>query len=211
MDILDDKYTTGFFSAGDAKQFDLRNDGRATASGSAFDYLQGLIAGLQITPSTDGKYSLNWRGGSPDLYLNEMKVDIDQVINTPMTDIAYIKVFRPPFFGSAFGGASGAIAVYTQKASDMNAFTDKRSDLSYQYIEGYSAFKQFYSPQYTVANDVTPDMRTTLFWKPYIILDKANNKQKIEFFNNDFSKKLRVIIEGVNADGKLTRTEKVIE
>ncbi|MBC7721011.1 MAG: hypothetical protein H7068_03255 [Pedobacter sp.] len=211
MDILDEKYTTGFFSNGDAKQFDLRNDGRATASQSIFDYLQGLVAGLQITPSPDGKYSLNWRGGSPDLYLNEMKVDIDQVINTPMTDIAYVKVFRPPFFGSAFGGASGAIAVYSQKASDVNAFTDKNSNLENQYIEGYSAFKQFYSPQYTTSNDVTTDIRTTLFWKPYIILDNANKSQKIEFYNNDFSKKLRVIIEGVNAAGKLTRTEKIIE
>lgn len=211
MDILDEKYTSGFFSSGDAKQFDLRNDGRATASQSVFDYLQGLIAGLQITPSTDGRYNLNWRGGSPDLYLNEMRVDIDQVLSTPMADIAYVKVFRPPFFGSAFGGASGAIAVYTQKASDANAFTDKRSTLSYQYIEGYSAFKQFYSPQYANTNDVTADVRTTILWKPFISLDKTTKSQKIEFYNNDFSKKLRVIIEGVNAEGKMTRTEKVIE
>ncbi len=211
MDILDEKYTTGFFSAGDAKQFDLRNDGRATASQSVFDYLQGLIAGLQIAPSTDGRYSLNWRGGTPELYLNEMRVDMDQVINTPMADIAYVKVFRPPFFGSTFGGGSGAIAIYTQKASDTNAFTDTKSSLANKYIEGYSVFKQFYSPQYTSADDVTPDIRTTLFWKPYVILDNTNKSQKIEFFNNDFSKKLRVIIEGVNAAGKLTRTEKIIE
>jgi hypothetical protein len=211
MDILDEKYTSGFFSTGDAKQFDLRNDGRATASQSVFDYLQGLVAGLQISPSTDGRYSLNWRGGSPELYLNEMRVDIDQVINTPMADIAYVKVFRPPFFGSTFGGGSGAIAVYTQKASDVNAFTDKNSSLNYQYIEGYSAFKQFYSPQYTNANDNTPDIRTTLFWKPFVTLDNTNRSQKIEFYNNDFSKRLRVIVEGVNAAGKLTRTETIIE
>jgi len=56
-----------------------------------------------------------------------------------------------------------------------------------------------------------PDVRTTLYWNPYILTDATNHKVKLEFYNNDISKKLRVVLEGINADGKLARVEKVIE
>ena len=55
------------------------------------------------------------------------------------------------------------------------------------------------------------DLRTTLLWQPYIFLDKEKRKATLTFYNNDFSKKLRVIIEGVNAMGKLTRVEEIIQ
>jgi hypothetical protein len=42
-------------------------------------------------------------------------------------------------------------------------------------------------------------------------MDKTNNKIKIEYYNNDVSKKLLLTIEGVNASGKLIHIEKIIE
>jgi hypothetical protein len=40
----------------------------------------------------------------------------------------------------------------------------------------------------------------------------ANNRRILfTFYNNDITKKLRVVIEGVNMEGKLTRIEKIIE
>jgi hypothetical protein len=41
--------------------------------------------------------------------------------------------------------------------------------------------------------------------------DKKMRTVKLEFFNNDITKKFRIVLEGVNAMGKLARVEKVIE
>ena len=82
-----------------------------------FTYLQGKVAGLQIT-TTGNSTSLQWRGSTPSLYLNEMQVDVSQLRSTPVPDIAMVKVFRPGS-GVAFGGGAGVtIAVYTKKGSE---------------------------------------------------------------------------------------------
>jgi len=212
VDILDQKYTSGLFAGGDAYQFDVNNDTRAQSSFSVFNYLQGYVPGLQISQGGGGmsEWQLSWRGGTPSLFLDEMPTDINMAGNIPMSDIAYIKVFRPPFFGAFGGGSGGAISIYTKKGSDIKPTPGR--GLSYKLLEGYTAFKQFYSPDYSSpAKTFKPDTRTTLFWQPYILTDAHNRKATIEFYNNDISKKLRIIIEGFNAYGQLTRTEKIIE
>ncbi len=209
-DVLDEKYTSGLFSGGDSKQFDVTTDPFAVGSTNVFSYLQGRVAGLIIT-NNGNDVSLQWRGGTPDVYLDEMKVSADQLKNIPMNDIAYIKVFSPPFFGSFGGGAGGAIAVYTRKGSDVKIAAGE--GLSFQKLTGYTAYKQFYSPDYrTNPNDLLEgDVRTTLYWNPYILTDKKKKTVQIIFYNNDISKKLRLVLEGVNGEGKMARVEKLIE
>ncbi|MEZ5027340.1 MAG: hypothetical protein R2765_00985 [Ferruginibacter sp.] len=50
-----------------------------------------------------------------------------------------------------------------------------------------------------------------LLWKPYIITNKENNKTTISFYNNDISNRLKIVLEGMNEDGKLIHIEKIIE
>jgi len=59
-------------------------------------------------------------------------------------------------------------------------------------------------------NDL-PDLRTTIYWAPYILLDKTKKRAKIQFYNSDITKRFRIVLEGINANDKLTRVEKVIE
>jgi hypothetical protein len=210
-DILDEKYASGLFTGGDATQFDVVNDPFSLGAIDVFSYLQGRVAGLQIN-NNGAETSLSWRGGTPEVFLNEIRSDIDQVKSLPMSDVAYIKVFRPPFFGASGGGAGGAIAIYTRKGGDVKqAPGPGNGGLGYQILAGYTPYKEFYSPNYSVNNNSQPDVRTTLYWNPYILTDKKNKTYKIEFYNNDISKKLRVVLEGINAEGKLTRIEKILE
>ncbi len=206
--ILDEKYTSSLFAGGDATQFDVVNDPFAMGAPDVFTYLQGRVAGLQIN-SNGSETRLNLRGNSPDVFLDEMRTEIDQLRNISMSDVAYIKVFRPPFFGSVGGGAGGAIAVYTRKGGDVKYIPGE--GLGFKTMAGYAAYKEFYSPDYTISQPVQPDVRTTLYWNPFILTDKKNKVYHIEFYNNDISNKLRIILEGINADGKLTRIEKVLE
>ena len=80
-------------------------------------------------------------------------------------------------------------------------------------IAGYTPIKQFYSPDYATAsalNDL-PDLRTTLYWAPYILLDKTKKRLKIQFYNNDITKRFRIVLEGINSNDKMARVEKVVE
>ena len=157
-----------------------------------------------------GNYNLSWRGTSPTLFLDEMQqTDPSALEGIPMTEVAMVKVFNPPFFGGFGGSGGGAIAVYTKKGGGN--YSDMKG-LDYVVLRGYSQMKQFYHPDYSVdKNAAASDYRTTLYWMPFVFTDKNNRKILLTFYNNDITKKFRVVVEGVNADGKLTRIEKVFE
>ncbi len=212
---LDEKYTSGMFSGGDAYTFDLINDPYAVAMMDIFQYLQGKVAGLQITTGQGpgGAPSLTWRGSKPSLYLNEMQVDESQLQSTPVSDVAMVKVFRPGSGVGFGGGAGGVIAVYTKKGGD-----EKKSDASFKGLDralltGYSPMKEFYVPNYSEnsAQNEQEDLRTTLYWKPFVLTDKDNKRINIQFYNNDITKKIRIVLEGVNEEGKLSHVEKIIQ
>jgi hypothetical protein len=211
---LDEKYASGLFSGGDAYTFDLTNDPVASGYPDIFTYLQGKVAGLQITGAGGGGTpTLNWRGSRPSLYLNEMQIDAQGLQNITVPDIAYIKVFRPGS-GVGFGGGSGGtIAVYTKRGGDAQNNNPTAKGLPRALIAGYAMPKQFYSPNYLEnnSNNEQEDLRTTLYWKPYVQTNKENRRINVDFFNNDITKKLRIVLEGINEDGKLAHIEQIIQ
>jgi hypothetical protein len=207
--VLDEKYASGLFSGGDAYSFDLANDNMPGAL-NVLSYLQGKVAGLQISGS-GAQMSMSWRGGTPSLYLNEMITNVDMVQSIPITDIAYIKVMRPPFFGSGGGGADGAIAIYTKKGGDVQRNDPNKKGMESTILAGYSKFKEFYNPVYTKEPTYEADTRSTLYWNPYILTNKKTPRFRVEFYNNDFSKKLLVVLEGINSEGRMTRTVRYLE
>lgn len=206
--VLDEKYTSGMFKGDDAYQFDLVNDPLANSYMDIFSYLQGKVAGLQINSATQPP-SLSWRGGAPAVYLDEMQTDADMISGVPVSDVAYIKVFRPPFMGG-FGGGNGAIAIYTRRGADQ---TTSKGGLSSNTVAGYTPIKQFYSPNYDrfdPRNDHL-DIRTTLYWNPLLSTNEKNKTIKLNFYNNDVTKSFRVVIEGMTKDGLLTHYEQIME
>ena len=209
-EVLDEKYTSGLFSGGDAYQFDLLNDPMALSALNIFTYLQGKVAGLQINASSNPP-SLQWRGGTPQIYLDEVPADANMISSVSVSDIAYVKVLRPPFFGGAGGGANGAIAIYTRRGNDVKAEPGK--GLNNNLVRGYTLMKEFYSPNYSsiTNNDDKKDIRTTLYWNPLVITNHDNNKVTLTFYNNDISQAFRVVIEGMTNDGRLVHLENVME
>jgi hypothetical protein len=209
--ILDERYASGLFSGGDAQIFDFVNDPAGLGATDILSYLQGRVAGLQISGSGTAM-SMNWRGASPDLYLNESPVGVDLIQTVNVRDIAMVKVFRPPFFGSISGGAGGAIAIYTKKGNDSRSADPKAKGLANTILGGYSRFKEFYNPSYDKpAENFETDIRSTLYWNPYLITNKKSPRVRIQFYNNDISKKFLAVLEGVNSEGKMTRVVQILE
>lgn len=204
---MEKEYTSGFFSGGDGYTFTTEDDPFAKSATSVLAYLQGKVAGLQI--SSVGQGGASWRGSNTSIFLNEVNSDLNSVQNINMNDVAMIKVYRPPFFGAMGGGAGGAIAIYTKKGSKDNS---QVKGLPFTPVNGYSSIKQFYVPDYETDTDPNlKDYRSTLYWNPFLIFDKGRRRITIPFFNSDNCKKMRITIEGINEAGQLTREERIIE
>ena len=111
---FNEKYTSTLFKTMDEKVIDLLDDPTAQASLNILNYLQGRIAGLQIRNPGYGDATATWRNGPVIFYIDEMRVDIQTAVMVPVSDIAIVKAFPPPFFGNTLG-EGGAIAIYTKR------------------------------------------------------------------------------------------------
>lgn len=68
-------------------------------------------------------------------------------------------------------------------------------------FQGYTSPAEFYSPDYS--NTPLPeqtDYRRTVYWNPDVRTDDKGQAE-IEFYNNGFSKKLKLSAEGITTDG----------
>ncbi len=64
--------------------------------------------------------------------------------------------------------------------------------------------------QYYKLNNDT--VKWDLYWNPDVNLDNGNNKSlNLSFYNNDFAKKYRIIIQGIKTDGTPVYIEKTVE
>ena len=114
-DSLEEEYVkNGLFAGGNSMFFD-GDDHVLRSSIDVVSYLRGRVPGLLFQTDTLGILSVSWRGGPTSFFLDEMRIDMETLLAIPVTDIAMIKVFRPPFFGAFGGGPGGAVAVYTRR------------------------------------------------------------------------------------------------
>ena len=208
VDQLDERYTTGFFS-GDGYKFDLVHDPLAGAAPNIFAYLQGKIAGLNIS-GTAPNINLQWRGNTPVVLIDEIPSDVSFLSSIDIKNVAYVKVMRPPFLGLP-GATGGAIAIYTRKGNDIP--NEPGKGLANNKVSGYSLIRQFYSPDYSsfVEANEKKDNRTTLYWNPQVIFANGKHQQTVTFYNNDITDAFRVIIEGMSSDGHLVHIEQLME
>lgn len=210
LEELDDTYANGMFRNVDALSFDMINDPRALSSFSVFDYLQGRVPGMQVIGALTSNPNIIWRNGTVGFFLNEMPIEPQFAATIPMTDVAYLKVFRPPFIGSLVNAGGGAIAIYTKKGADLTNSIKGLDNLS---LVGYAPIREFYQPDYAVdqQNFSKTDTRRTLYWNPNLITRGTDTKIRVVFYNNDISSKLKIVLEGVNNNGQFISVRKLLE
>jgi hypothetical protein len=149
--------------------------------------------------------------GGVSFFLNEVQVS-QEVINTLLPDdVALIKVDRGPG-GMALGATEGVIAFYTKKGvSTSRAVLEKKFN---SFIKlGYSNVRQFYSPDYTLKYTVVPingDNRPTIFWNARL-QKNTKNQYQVYFHNSDHNPAFRVLVQGIDAEGKIILYEKTIQ
>lgn len=208
---MDEKYAGMFRGVGaNAWAFDIAHDSMALAKQDIYNYLFGKIPGLTVSYSGFNKRLTHSRWGDPVIFLNESEIDNDWLNTINILDIAYVKFIQRISWRQLM---PSALMIYLKKENDNDAYRILPGNLSKLKVAGYAPVKEFYSPDYSIpdAKHSSADLRSTLYWQPYVLTNKENSKTSISFYNNDISKKLKIVLEGINEEGKLIHIEKIIE
>ncbi|MFV0607415.1 MAG: hypothetical protein ACK5NK_16430 [Niabella sp.] len=208
---LDERYTSGMFSGGiNSRILDLTNE--MAVGQYIFDYLQGRLPGINVSRDAEGQYVLTYRSGgfggsNVTLYLDEMQTDATFIESIPVNQIAFVKLMGN-FVGAPGGGT--ALAIYMKKGAELSAVTESATDIIP--YTGYTITKEFYSPDYEVKKpiDNKADNRITLHWMPLIYAAHVNAKIPVIFYNNDRTKRFKIVAEGVTNDGRFLMIEQIV-
>jgi len=132
---FNEQYSTGLFRAGDERLISIMDSPDALGFSNILSYLQGRVAGLQISTAGLNGGAAVWRGSLVSFFLDEMRVSSQQIATVPMSDIAIVKAYPPPFFGAPGGGAGGGIAIYTRRGAEAGYIPANRQVFR---IRGYT-------------------------------------------------------------------------
>ncbi len=219
LEELDNKYATGMFKGlARGYQLNVLDDKNAANNSDILNYIVYRVPSLKVCTISGEKSLVSSRvgggcnpAGRVITFVNEQELfEQTGLSSIPVSQIAYVKFIDGVVVGSSFTTSNGALFIYTKKGDepDDNISTTMRKIK----IKGYDVPQVFKTTDYTdKKNLLNADLRTTLYWNPYVFADNVNNKVKINFNNNDVSKKLLLTIEGFNEEGRLIYIEKLIE
>jgi hypothetical protein len=148
----------------------------------------------------------NQQKANVNVTLDGTLVAMDDLKSVNMKEILFIKFLS----GSGQKGLP-TLAITSRQALDQANILDNKT--GYAAITGYTPVREFYQTHYEnkVDDFKATDFRSTLYWNPVMRLDKTHRRMSFIFYNNDISNRFRIVIEGVNQEGKLCRIEEVIK
>ncbi|SEL44946.1 TonB-dependent receptor plug domain-containing protein [Parapedobacter koreensis] len=125
-------------------------------------------------------------------------------------DVETIEVLRgignTAIYGSRGGGG---VLIITTKRGDSGGYN---RDLYTPGIvthspQGYYEVREFYAPDYSAPTDSLTgmkDLRTTIHWIPNVVTDQEGNAS-FEFYTAESPSTYRIVLEGLDVDGRLGR------
>ncbi len=127
----------------------------------------------------------------------------------PPGDIATLEVIRNAARSAIYGnaGSYGLIIVTTKVFAGLptEVIVDPQGIITYR-PQGYTVSREFYSPDYDAPETPrdSPDLRTTIYWNPDIF-SKDGQPSSFEFFTADKAGTYRMVVEGLDVEGRLGR------
>ncbi|HEY0655798.1 MAG TPA: TonB-dependent receptor plug domain-containing protein [Chryseosolibacter sp.] len=174
-------------------------------SAGAVNILQAIQARVPgvIIRGTPPNMTINLRAGNdgPPLFtLDGTPVDAEVVNSLNPADVEYVDIVRgtgAAIYGSR--GINGVVAIYSKSGSNSTRPTVGMERVSYP---GYYTAREFYVPKYNQPSDLPnhPDIRTTLYWNPFIETDEQGNA-KVTFYASDVTSKFKIVVQGISYGG----------
>lgn len=211
---VEEKYTSNLFMGDAVRSIDLVNSDEALNYGNIFDYLQTRVNGLVIAGEGADyvayfrqQQSMSSMGNIPmTIYLDEIETDANVVATVPAGQIALVKVYSN-FVGAVGNAPGGVLAIYTKKGEDYGKSGSFNNVVVYN---GYSVVKEFFAPDYKTSGPKDrADNRITLEWRPSVFINSINPKIALGFYNNDRTRRYKIIVEGMTSTGKYIWLEKM--
>lgn len=193
-----------------------------------YEMIEGRLAGVTVTraPTPPGaqsvrgsSYLVSIRGtnslksGTQPLYLLDgvpiQDVDGTALMNVNPSDIERVEVLKNAGTTGLYGvrGGNGVIAFYSKRARSMQGSVRPREGMTPIQFVGYpSVQREFYRPGFPT--EATTDSlsgpvsyRDVLYWKPILQTDSRGYGQ-LRFPLTDAVRTVRVVVQGVTADGR---------
>lgn len=197
-ELLNKKLSSPMFQSPGESVFDFINEEQDMGGSSVLEWLGGRVAGA--TPEPGGEISI--RGQRPLIYIDEFLDDGNpSMLNAiPVSNIAMVKVIKNSFLIGA--GGAPVVAIYTKRGDMFSPPEVKRPNIPAKAVLGYTVADQFKPLSYGKGMTVKTgyDTRSLLYWNSALLPEKG--KASIEFFNNNISKKLRLLVIGFTAKGQ---------
>lgn len=201
-------------------------DERSPVYSNLYEMIQGRLAGVTVSRSIappggvkKGDYQVSIRGvssikmGTQPLYLMDgvtiQDPDGNALMNFNPRDIERVEVLKSAGTTGIYGarGGNGVIAFYTKSVRSMQGSAKPKEGMRPIQFIGYpSVSREFYVPRYDGEGITNPlsgpvDYRDVLYWKPIMQTDNQGQSQ-LRFPLSDVVRTLRVVIQGVTADGR---------
>ncbi|MBC7536208.1 MAG: hypothetical protein H7258_11000 [Ferruginibacter sp.] len=213
LDILNDKYASSIFRSSGKIVLDNISNPYYGKTQSVIEYILMNIRTVDIYRDegilvNKKNFSLstqrNWK---VELFVDENISTVANSTSINMDMVAMIKFYEAGFIGVGSQAPGGAVAVYLKKNEE-----DQPKKIREKFLtrNGYSVTQEFYHPDYKITSpaSVVSDNRPTLYWNTGLKTGATSNKINFSFYNNDFSKRLSIVIEGFDARGRLFHYEK---
>lgn len=149
-------------------------------------------------------------------FLNGMPIDENTLNSINPLEVEAIEIFTKDDLGtvSRLHQNNGVVSIITKKEkpkgprmslAQIEALLPK-SNVIDLYPLGYIKERKFYTPKYdTDQSKATNDYRTTVYWNPDVKWDDKGIAS-LDFYNADGNGKYKVIVEGMDVNGRIGRT-----
>lgn len=121
-------------------------------------------------------------------------------------DIEGIEVLTSNYNTSVYGEAGYWGVVFITSKNGRSAANPPSTNTSSVKNRGFTAIKQFYSPDYDdpKTNQQVQDLRSTIYWNPTVVTNDKG-QANLNFFNAGTPSTYRVTVEGMDAFGNIGR------
>ncbi|GGI22325.1 carboxypeptidase regulatory-like domain-containing protein [Pedobacter mendelii] len=150
------------------------------------------------------------------IFINGMLMDVNQLASIDPSSVESVEIFLKDELGlvNRANNINGVIVINQKKAPKGTKISKSQlMDMLPKYYEltfspqGYNKERQFYMPKYDVpANLNRNDLRTTIYWNPKVVTDKATGLTSFDFYNADGKGQYKVVVEGIDGTGNIGRS-----
>jgi hypothetical protein len=213
IEELEQRYATGVFLLPAKVTLDNVNDPSRDGSMTVIDYIRNRINEVELTgrgfvnrKTMSMETQTRWLVG---LFLDEAMTELPMLRSIRMEEVAMVKFFDMGWVGVGSTYPGGALAIYTKKHEERAPPPPKLPSIN---AWGYTLAKTFLEIDYGQKDvkHAAHDRRPTLYWNPGVYLTKKTPAFEWNFYTNDIARPVKIIVEGVDREGRFFFEEVVL-